>query len=460
MNNDLPARHGRTLQSAIIHLSDIECGLQNRAEVNAVVDGYNKCAISFIKDVQAELIHKRRLSPEQIGLVITGDISHGGTVEEFEKAAMLVRFICDSLKIPRRQVAIVPGNHDVCWDDCRKAFQTKFPNSQLTDTIARQNARTFPEKLSNFSKFLSDLCDISFDKPESVLAFDGFTRLGIALIGFDTTFPCTFCPEDNFGELRDDSILKAGKNKLEYMLAKNRALIPIAIAHHCPDPLADQNQDGSYLRNATQAVKWLQRVGLLTMLCGHEHQARSTLNLRTGNTVFVTGSFGLNVEGLLKRYGGQTVLESNKYQILLIYPGEESQMLFRRLRNAGDPESDWEKDGNGEYSSNIFFRFLRRSPSGIKDDSLIGQINPWVTKPVPAGNRWFIAVGVQIPSQLLAWIQSVSYTIDGRVFNSMDSANEFSIEAPISQLDSSIDIKIAIENAESIALGVSIPRLK
>ena len=110
-------------RSALVHLSDIECGEKNRAASQTYVDGYITCADKLIDDAKNELFEKQSLAPSQVGLVITGDIANKGQEEEYQEARRVIERIRNSLGIPSKQVAIVPGNHDVNWASCENAFE-------------------------------------------------------------------------------------------------------------------------------------------------------------------------------------------------------------------------------------------------------------------------------------------------------------------------------------------------
>jgi len=399
-------------KSALVHLSDIECGQESRAESESEAAGYERCARRLVDDIKGQLSRHQELSSAQVGLIVTGDSATKGKKTEFEKAEATIKLIRDSLGIPPDQVAVVPGNHDVSRTDCEEAFKARWPGLDRKDPTNRERARGLSKKLEKFGGFFHNVCSREFNGPETVVSFDAFSRLGIALVGLDTTYPCTFHPDDNYGLLRHDAVTAAGI-KLKSMLEKDRQLVPVVAMHHCPSPLLDQlPKDKSYLYNATQAMDWLRDAGFCVVLCGHEHQQRSVLDLRSNYSVFAAGSYGLNLKGLRSRYHGEERYESNRYEIVLADPEGSSEFLLRKLRIPGSLDSEWVEDT--DYGPATFPFHLRRpqidEPSG---PSVWPPVNLFVSHPYQLGarQRWVVSLSLGGALDSLNAISSVTYRV-------------------------------------------------
>lgn len=445
--------------SALVHLSDIECGEHNRANVESWRGPYQKCAEALVADLKEELSNRRGFSGAQIGLIITGDVASTGAGPEFENAATTIELIRDSLKIPPEQVAVVPGNHDVNWIDCEKAFRTRYPDLDLSDPKSSARARDLPQKLGEFGRFFQRVCRRPFNGPESVTPFREFARLGIALVGLDTTHHCTFCKEDNYGFLRGDPVI-AARNELDSMLRENERLVPVAAMHHCPNPLADQvNGDNSYLHNATEAIKWLREAGFYVVLCGHEHRQSARADLRTKQAVFATGSYGLDEEGLRTRYLGHERRESNRYQIVLLDPEGNSEFLLRKLRIPGSVESDWVEDTDGG-SSRFPVHLTRYKIEEILGLSRAQPVFLFVSHPFEIRRqRWVVSLSLGgVPDSLKA-ISSVTYSVGGvptRVCRNRDVGFRTDVEVD-SISKAQVKVELTLEGGEKQTVTRNIP---
>lgn len=344
--------------SAIIHLSDIECGLDNRGNSDSLVDGYQKVTRHLIDDVRKLVINDWKMPQERIGLVISGDIAGKGLKEEYAKAKIVIDTLKNELGINSSRIAVVPGNHDIDWGSCKDKFLQKYSKNKTKDNNLRRQARSWREKLANYGEFTEYACEQEWGGPESVVSFPGFEDLGLAVVGLDTTYKCTFCDEDNIGFLRDDPVSEAGQIVAK-QLTDNPSLHPLVILHHCPLPRKDVNpKDTSYFENGEESLNRLQDVGLRTILCGHEHETRVSRDERNYRSVFATGSFGLTLNGLTKRYHKTSHVEviHNKYQILRVSKEGPGRMFLRETKEPGLPRSKWDKDQSGGSDTvRVFF---------------------------------------------------------------------------------------------------------
>jgi 3',5'-cyclic AMP phosphodiesterase CpdA len=130
--------------SALIHLSDTEFGPNNRSHSRSRHADHNVCGEMLVDDI-TRLMDEREVPKNKLGLVITGDIAHSGEPQQYSEALRSLSYIRDKLGIAKERVALVPGNHDVSWADCKSAaLDIGIDVANKDDRLC---ARLLPEKL-------------------------------------------------------------------------------------------------------------------------------------------------------------------------------------------------------------------------------------------------------------------------------------------------------------------------
>jgi hypothetical protein len=396
--------------SAVIQLSDIECGPWHRGEDPSFTypDGYAACDRRLIEDVRAQL-EEYDMSGAKVGLIITGDIAATGDEKEYKKSEASVKRIQDAFDIPPSRIAIVPGNHDVSWASCWTIFESRHPGDPDPAAADRVEARSYPEKVAPFAAFLEAVTGRRFERPEDVIEYPGFLDLHIALVGLDTTFLCTFTEEDNHGWLNEAPIRKAGE-RLQAMRKDHPLAYPIAAIHHAAYPAADDvGADGSYFMNASQARDWFNDAGFAVILCGHGHFQSALADVVTGQLVLQAGSYGIDGSKLKERYPGDP-LATNSYQLLLLGPTDPGRCLLRSLRIPGKPDSGWIPGSLG--GKRIPWADVRRSLRLPR----AGEVVPKPGNPVRLALRprtYVVSISLEAEDAVLDGLTSVDYEIAG-----------------------------------------------
>src|SRR5687768_14545827 len=107
------------MEKAIIHISDLHVTTYKRndgtieAKINSYLSTNEDTAISdhFINIFLTEI---RKAFPDHFFLlIVTGDISHQGEINEFNYAIKFIKRIINELQIRVEDCIIVPGDHDV-----------------------------------------------------------------------------------------------------------------------------------------------------------------------------------------------------------------------------------------------------------------------------------------------------------------------------------------------------------
>jgi 3',5'-cyclic AMP phosphodiesterase CpdA len=339
-----------SFDAALIHLSDIECGPNNRADPKNAGEfkSEDDCYCDHVRQLAAdirELFKSKDTEMNRAGLVISGDLTSSGRPEEFEKAATVLQNLKRELGIASGHVAIVPGNHDVSWESCREAHKEEFG----VDTIEPKNIRKVrqsPHKLAHFAAFIKAQLGIEFVMRDPI-AFPDFRDLNLAVVGLDSTFPSTFREEDNYGLIEEQQILKAGE-----LLAKIRGMsptvVPVAVMHHCLLPLKRGDMDRSFLREHEMVAGALEKAGFGVTLCGHAHRKASYQDLESQHIVMTAGTYGLCPAKLLERYESEGVTANvNRYQIVFIRSSREAVVVCR-MRHSGRSDP-WGPDHPPSY---------------------------------------------------------------------------------------------------------------
>lgn len=221
-------------------------------------------------------------------LVISGDLTNKATPEEFEIARQFVSCLIDEFELTAERCIIVPGNHDISWDEIvydwkpkRIADIEKLPSSyycQQGNGYLIRDEKRYPDRLKNFSHdFYHPLL-----QKEYPLAFEHqcittlFEQIGIQFVTFnscwqiDEWFPKR--SDIHFGALArglshaDEEINKA---KDEGRLAMDASLLRIGVWHH-PVTGNDKIVDDAF-------IEQLCKVGIRLCMHGHIHEDRPDL---------------------------------------------------------------------------------------------------------------------------------------------------------------------------------------
>lgn len=447
-------------QAAIIHISDTEFGLKNRAEQEdfrkLYDNAYKAIMDDFISDIQKVVLQEHNVKPSEVGLVISGDITDGGRDEEFRKAEKNIIYVLEKLKVPREQLAIVPGNHDVNWDHCKKAYDAECSKSNQDKNTIKEQMRHSPEKLAEFSQFFRTVCNKDF-KIQTPITFETFQKLGVVLIGLDSTYPSLWSDEDNYGVIQVEQV-RSARAELENWRKINEKLISVAVMHHSLLPELANGKDTSFLHKAGEVRKWLRESqGFNIALCGHEHAPKRSASVGEDFNILVTGSFGLSLEELRKTEGLRP--ETNKYQIILVASNGQVKFLFRRLNreDAPYPQGKWEEDkADGPPSIEIKLR-RQRPPQPKKVDIEVG--NPVECSGTKNGKRWTVGVKINAPKASRDQIKLVKYRIEpGGEEVDGDPCCSFLAIASLKELEGRrVKAWITFENGEKVEKEANIP---
>lgn len=239
----------------VLHLSDLHCGPEHRFarrySNDLTRDDVPDLASAIISDVK-----QQALSIDTI--VISGDLSHSGEIEDFVWARDLINQLMADLGLSKDQVLVIPGNHDVKWV---KEQEKMLPAHEPTRAY-----QTFYELL--YGRPVKDskrLYHTVFIPGKNLL-----------VVGLDS---CVIEEEKTAG------IGYVGPHQLSAVLSEVRELtqihpdcIKIAVLHHHLLPVEEirglpaQGKNFSLVMDASSVLRRLYQEDFVAVLHGHQHQ--------------------------------------------------------------------------------------------------------------------------------------------------------------------------------------------
>ena len=226
-------------------------------------------------------------------LVISGDIAHTGTKEEYAEALKFIDELTVKLKIDRRRIVLVPGNHDMDWKlsqvsyrFCHKIFHKHNVATRVKiygeELVLIEDSKLNLRRFENFSKFYSDVTGRNYpqdlDSQSEVIPYcdDKLLFLGMN----------TCCQLDLFHRSEQD----VGINPTSFLHALNAqrsdeyaGYVKIALSHH---PLHIVHDD---------VLNRLSKSSFVFCLNGHTHKMglqQNCINNVHGVTLVSCGSLG------------------------------------------------------------------------------------------------------------------------------------------------------------------------
>jgi predicted phosphodiesterase len=215
--------------------------------------------------------------PEDISIVVSGDLTYTATMFEFKLVESFLRELCEGLSLQRQQIILVPGNHDVDWRLAAIDVTHRFDN-YLTFARGFYGKELFDELFP----LVSWDFDIAADRPpaNTILLFSMHGPL--VFVGLNS---CVFETDQShygFVGLRQ---LDMASGLLDQAPS---AAIRIAVMHHHLHPFpevlepregSDVWLDMSTVRDAGMVEQRLEQLGFDLVLHGHKHkpQLRETL---------------------------------------------------------------------------------------------------------------------------------------------------------------------------------------
>lgn len=279
------------MRTGILHLSDLHISNGN----------FDESLVTMIAKSINEVGH-----PENMIILITGDIVNRGLKSEFDKAKVLLELLEDEIrrlyKLNDCITILIPGNHDLFFNESKRVRKDLVAIKNLNDWETCKGKEI--ELLSNFNDFAKDFqCEFQdCISKEKIINLSGIE------------FYITLINSTPFSEIDDED----NSYGLHYFNSSEK------LATEC-------NKDGIYISASHYPFSWFDEASQLklnenitkkTHICffGHEHKSSSSiLEGDDHQTLFVKGGT-INDKG------------SSSFNVLLISNDSEEIEVFEFIK--------------------------------------------------------------------------------------------------------------------------------
>jgi len=194
-------------------------------------------------------------------LIITGDICNQAIKSEFDFASRYLKNIITELNIEQKNILIVPGDHDVNWQDCTVAF-----NDSRLDNPSKKAHEYQSEKLEKFSVFYKEILNKDFIATHNVIDQLVIDEIKTVFVGLNSNY---LIEEGGGLGALDISTLKS---ELEIVEKKYSQYSKIAVTHHNLFAQYEKSHKGQWdQNNRIFTLNVLQSMNYKGVLYGNEH---------------------------------------------------------------------------------------------------------------------------------------------------------------------------------------------
>jgi len=313
----------------LLHLSDLHLTV---SDIDQIARLYGPLS----QDLRAQGIE--RLD----GLIVSGDLGTVAAPKEYVAARQFLEELMAGFSLSARQVALVPGNHDLDWDLSQQAYQlvkrAQLPKPPAEGTFIAHGdqvieVRSDEKYRQRFAAFAELYLQIKGENypllAEEQATVTPIAEAGVLVLGLNSAFDLDHHFKDR-ASLNEEAMNRA--------LLKLPADPPLRIVvfHH---PLLSEEGAADRIHNPKAAQQLLTH-GFRLALHGHVHAAGDQVYRFSGSpggkelTVVAGGTFGAPVRQWVPGYPLQ-------YNLLLL----GRQDIVVRTRRRRDPSGAWEADG-------------------------------------------------------------------------------------------------------------------
>ena len=313
----------------LLHVSDMQFGRNHR--FGALAAGDPDADVDTLYARLAEdlkrLAHDHGLRPQVI--VVSGDLAEWGRASELKDAFEFLARLAADLDVPRRNVVVVPGNHDVNRSLCESYFSECEGEEKEP---AAPYARKWDPYRKQFDEFFAgEGVEFTVAHPWNMWELD---ELRLVVAGLNSTIRESHRDEDHYGWVGERQ-LRWFEEQLEPHV--ERGWLRIGVVHHnvCRGAMDDDEN----LRDASDLET---RLGssINLILHGHTHEGK-TAWIHGGLPVLSTGSAALNA-------GARPPEVPNQYQVIRIHPDrvERWARRYQPRKKSWAGDTDASADGN------------------------------------------------------------------------------------------------------------------
>ncbi|NEN96837.1 MAG: hypothetical protein F6K50_15250 [Moorea sp. SIO3I7] len=328
----------------ILHLSDLHITTPDEAK-----NWSNQLAQDLTQDLKI---------PHLDALILSGDIGNESTPQEYKAAQHFLDNFRKDFPLDRKQIVLVPGNHDLNWELATEAYELcdrtkdhdKLQDSdyiKVTDQVIRvRDEAKYQQRFAHFSQFYQAIKGQPYplDYREQGI-IDHFPDQKLLILGLNSAWQLDHHFTDR-ASIHPNALTKALS---EIRNSDYGKCLKIAVWHH---PL---NSNGSDRIIDQGFIEQLAQAGFRLFLHGHIHKAETSLfryDLSPGGRKLngiCAGTFGAPTLELRTGYPWQ-------YNLLKINGNQLTVRTRRREEENGawKPDSRWTQgpgqDAKDHYS--------------------------------------------------------------------------------------------------------------
>lgn len=335
------------MNSIILHISDLHVSLEKKVEGERINnDSYLKIPIS--KESSRHFIDKfiiaakEECNGKKVYLIITGDITDCGAKLEFDYALIYLNSIIKALKIDRKNILLVPGDHDID----RKAIEalTYSKESYSQDELNES-------KFKNFGEFYFDFLNKSFDSNKVIFDFLNFEN-EILLLGINSSH------EVDLDKAEGQINIEVFKDELSKIENEKKLKFIICCHHNVNSSHEDKNRGQWEVNNRLRFLTTLEENGIKYIFSGNEH---------TSNCKKCHGDILVSDSGALSSSGWDSAFK--------IYELDNSENIILRnkifaLQKTGvnDDPYFWDSRTNSKAKQDEYFKISLKNPPPIDEN--------------------------------------------------------------------------------------------
>lgn len=345
----------------ILHLSDLHFGNLEQAQLWA-----NQLA----EDLKSEL----KISSLD-ALILSGDIANKSTPDEYDAANQFLSNFRQDFPLSSNQIVIVPGNHDLNWQQSKEAYTpirrenyngktVNIAGKQRADSecaidkggeyVEKQDENEYKKRFINFCNFYQSITEkpypLEYEKQGIINCFPDHNLL---ILGLNSAWQLDHHYKDraNINMSAISNALTKIRRNSEYA-----SCLKIAVWHHPIDSSSsDRITDKGFMEQLAKA-------GFRLFLHGHIHKAETSLyqydTSQDGRKMdrICAGTFGAPTRELVPGYPWQ-------YNLLRF----EGDLLTVETRRREEENGAWKQDarwsqGVGKDNLPRYFIQLNSSP--------------------------------------------------------------------------------------------------
>jgi WD40 repeat protein/3',5'-cyclic AMP phosphodiesterase CpdA len=331
-------------QLTILHLSDTQFGKHHLFGGNGLTEADRDRDSLFgrLHDDLDDLRGRWDLRPDLV--VVTGDLAEWGLRSEFQQVARFLALLSESTEVPRRHIAVVPGNHDINRKACEAYFREQESDEREPVAPYWPKWRQF---VATFKDFYADVSGVTFTPDEPWTLFE-MPDLGVVVAGLNATMAESHRDEDHYGSVGEHQLRWFADRLRGY---RERGWFRLAAVHH--NVVRGAVDDDENLRDADDLDRILGTTKLVNLLLhGHTHDGRLH-RLPSGLIALSTGSAAVDA-------AARPTEVPNQYQLLTVNRGgftrcaRQYAVVQRRWigdNRISDSGSDWRVQENYEFDN-------------------------------------------------------------------------------------------------------------